>query len=419
MRKIITSLLLAAVLCGALLLTGCGMVQMDQEKDYAQTVATVNGVKILKKDFVALYEQNRAMYSQYGKTLDPDNAEDAKTIETIKTNCMDQLIQNEVVKQAVAAGGFNELTDAEKAEAKAELDAEIDEQVKANLSNIRLQHPDKTDEELMQIGRETIFDKTEYTYDTYLEEIVYAAKAHEKWEADLLKDVTVTDEDVAAQYQTLLDQQKASYEDADAGVSNYEKAMGDGTTVVYNLPGYIRVQNLLISISDEEQEQITSLRNDKKTEKADATLKAALAKIEDKAKEALKKANKKDADFEALMDEYGTDPGMKEGSPYREDGYLVGPNTTSYVAAFKEGAVALKKVGDISDLIATDYGYHIIKKIADVPAGEVALAQVADTVRESTLAQKKQSAETERIGKLVEAANVVQNKRAQKIHQYD
>jgi len=76
------------------------------------------------------------------------------------------------------------------------------------------------------------------------------------------------------------------------------------------------------------------------------------------AESVLEKA-KAGADFDALVKEYGEDPGM-ESTP---EGYTFTKGTM--VAAFEDAAYALE-VGAVSELVETEYGWHIIKRY-DLP----------------------------------------------------
>ncbi len=62
-------------------------------------------------------------------------------------------------------------------------------------------------------------------------------------------------------------------------------------------------------------------------------------------------------DFDSLIEQYNIDPGM-ESNP---DGYFF--TTGVMVPEFEEESFAME-VGDISDPVKTDYGYHIIQKVA-------------------------------------------------------
>lgn len=60
-------------------------------------------------------------------------------------------------------------------------------------------------------------------------------------------------------------------------------------------------------------------------------------------------------DFYALMQEYNEDPGETEA------GYTFGPG--EMVKEFEEAAFALE-IGQISDVVPSSYGYHVIKRLA-------------------------------------------------------
>ncbi len=65
---------------------------------------------------------------------------------------------------------------------------------------------------------------------------------------------------------------------------------------------------------------------------------------------------KEGEDFDALIEEYNQDPGM-ESNP---DGYFFTYGTM--VEEFETEAYSMS-VGDVSDPVATDYGYHILNKL--------------------------------------------------------
>lgn len=82
------------------------------------------------------------------------------------------------------------------------------------------------------------------------------------------------------------------------------------------------------------------------------------AETKKKATEVLNKA-KAGEDFSDLVFDYGEDPGQAEyGYTFANDG--------SMVQAFADASFALK-VDEISNLVETPYGYHIIKRIDRVP----------------------------------------------------
>lgn len=83
---------------------------------------------------------------------------------------------------------------------------------------------------------------------------------------------------------------------------------------------------------------------------------------------ALKKAQnireqlKKGANFEELVKEHSEDKFSKDNG-----GVMEKFGTGVFVPEFENAAYALKKPGDISDVVKTEYGYHIIKLIKKYP----------------------------------------------------
>lgn len=91
----------------------------------------------------------------------------------------------------------------------------------------------------------------------------------------------------------------------------------------------------------------------------EATVKAARTKAE----EVLKKVRANPADFAKLAAEFSQDPGSRE-----RGGDLGFFGRNAMVPAFENAVFALKK-GQISDLVQSDFGFHIIR-LDDIKAGE-------------------------------------------------
>ncbi len=75
-----------------------------------------------------------------------------------------------------------------------------------------------------------------------------------------------------------------------------------------------------------------------------------------KAEEIYKKAISPDADFDALIAEFGEDPGMTT----HPDGYVF--TYDEMVEPFEEGTKSLE-IGSISAPVLTDYGYHVVLRL--------------------------------------------------------
>lgn len=109
----------------------------------------------------------------------------------------------------------------------------------------------------------------------------------------------------------------------------------------YNSANYIRAKHILIGFPEHaDGSEVTA---DEKAE----TLK--------KAEEVLEKVNAGE-DFDKLMKEYSTDPSLAT----QPDGYIFGEG--HMVKPFEEAAYALEN-GEVSGLVESVHGYHIIKKL--------------------------------------------------------
>ena len=80
-------------------------------------------------------------------------------------------------------------------------------------------------------------------------------------------------------------------------------------------------------------------------------------------------------DFEALLAEYNTDPGME--SEANAEGYLVGKGA-SFVEAFLNAALELTEDGQVSPAVESDYGFHIIKRVRAEEARTIPYAEVQE-----------------------------------------
>lgn len=159
-----------------------------------------------------------------------------------------------------------------------------------------------------------------------------------KHKTALLEGVTMTDEEHSAKYAEVLASQKEQFDATPSDYFTFETyaQYGYNAPPVYVPAGFFRVRHILVA------DEITA---NMIKEKIDAG-----------------------EDFEALLAEYGTDPGMQ--SDANAAGYLVGEGA-SFVEPFLNAALALAKDGDVSAPVESDYGWHIIKRVSTEPAHEI------------------------------------------------
>lgn len=95
-------------------------------------------------------------------------------------------------------------------------------------------------------------------------------------------------------------------------------------------------------------------------------------------------------DFEALMEQYGEDPGM-QSEPTKTTGYYISEATKdSWDPAFADAAMALAQVGDVSEPVLGQNGVHIIRYESDVVSGPADYEAVKESLRDTALENLKQ-----------------------------
>jgi peptidyl-prolyl cis-trans isomerase D len=109
---------------------------------------------------------------------------------------------------------------------------------------------------------------------------------------------------------------------------------------------------------------------------------AEVEEIRQKAEDVLKQANKKGANFEDLAKNYSEDPGSKDKGG--DLGWITQGQT---VPEFEKTAFSLDK-GKISDIVKTQYGFHIIKVLDKETAHTKPFEEVKDSIKTPLLLAK-------------------------------
>jgi peptidyl-prolyl cis-trans isomerase C len=151
----------------------------------------------------------------------------------------------------------------------------------------------------------------------------------------------------------------------------------------FEQPEMARASHILVMTKDE---QGNDLPEEKKKEK--------LKQIED----LLKKARAGE-DFAELAKKHSEDPGSKD-----KGGEYVFPRG-QMVPEFEKAAFSLK-TNEVSDVVTTQYGYHIIKLSEKMPAKKVSYEEIAPKIKEALKAQEMQQGLAQYIEKLRKEADV-------------
>jgi peptidyl-prolyl cis-trans isomerase C len=173
---------------------------------------------------------------------------------------------------------------------------------------------------------------------------------------------------------------KIEVTDADA------KKYYDENPTKFEQPEQVRASHILIGTKD----QVTG------SDLSDEQKKAKLKQIQD-----LRKRVMQGEDFAKLAKEFSEDPGSKDiGGEYTF-------GRGRMVPAFEAAAFSLN-TNQVSDVVTTDYGYHIIKLSEKIPAKVITYAEVSDDLKEAlrTQALQKQLEDGKYLASLRKEANV-------------
>ena len=390
MKKLIR---LLAVALAVMMLAGCSLVTVNEEKI---VVATVGDETITKADF---NEGFNALLSQYGYTQDSEAIADQ--LKTLKENYIAQMVEDKVLEKKIKELGLDQVTDEEKAAAEQEIQDWYDEQYAALVENFKT---DDTVEDPEAKAAETIenyLSQYGLTLDQMKENSV-ASISSDKLYDYVTKDVTVTEEEAKIEFANKVAAAKEKY---DADLSAYVSDFENGATIYYTPAGCYYIKHILISLTDEQKQDIKNLRaDDDETVAATADEKREeyLLTIREKAESVLKLVDE-GGDFEALMEEYGEDPGMKNEA--YKNGYLTYAGDTGFVTEFADACAALTEDGMTSGLVGSDFGYHIIRRVSTVPSGEATFEDVKDSLMESMLTDKKSTTYDQQVEAWVKEVN--------------
>lgn len=390
MKKLIR---LLAVALAVMMLAGCSLVTVNEEKI---VVATVGDETITKAEF---NEGFNALLSQYGYTQDSEAIADQ--LKTLKENYIAQMVEDKVLERKIKELGLDQVTDEEKAAAEQEIQDWYDEQYAALVENFKT---DDTVEDPEAKAAETIenyLSQYGLTLDQMKENSV-ASISSDKLYDYVTKDVTVTEEEAKIEFANKVAAAKEKY---DADLSAYVSDFENGATIYYTPKGCYYIKHILISLTDEQKQDIKNLRaDDDETVAATADEKREeyLLTIREKAESVLKLVDE-GGDFDALMEEYGEDPGMKNEA--YKNGYLTYAGDTGFVTEFADACAALTEDGMTSGLVGSDFGYHIIRRVSTVPSGEATFEDVKDSLIESMLTDKKSTTYDQQVEAWVKEVN--------------
>ena len=437
--------LLAVMMAMVLMLSGCALIQKDEAVDNATEIIRMGDQVITKAEIKSLADSTLLNNGYSLKDVDPSLYAQAEEY------VVERMKQDLTLTAKAKELGLDQLTDEELET----VNKEVPDQLDYYKTFTRLMNQSalegKSDEEAEQIISD-LMERNGYT-----EENIIETEKKQLIDNKLLdytcKDVTVTDEEIQAEYDSKVASDKETYAEK---AGSWAAAANNGSTLYYTPAGVRRVKQILTKFKEEDQKVIDEAKakakdvqsdvntaqakiNDaqkvldtkditeelkaeaeadleaakKELEEANAALEAANKAVEDATAKGFENIDEdtdailasldaEGADWNAIMDEKNQDPGMKDN----EKGYAVSADMTSFDAPFVEAAMALAKPGDHSSKVKGQYGYYIIRYDSDETEGPIALEAVKETISSSLLNTKKNEVYSDAVTKWVEEAGI-------------
>ena len=328
-----------------------------------------------------------AYYTQYGYTVDEYDQEFQANVaqETVQMK-----LSQAIVRRYAEQNGY--VLTAEKEE-------ELTAQVQTALDNLReyyesyLSYYGYTGDELTQAVEEELansgYTEEALTESAYLKDVLDFI--YEKATAD----ISVTEEEVKEAFDAKVASQKESYADIDSFINDYVS----DSEILYT-PENVRLMECIYIAKVDGEATDDEATGDEAT--ADEAVNIDELSGYAKAK-AVIAAIRGGEDFEEAMKAYNEDSSTEE---QMLRGYPVAAESQLYGEEFSAGAMALENVGDVSDIITTDYGYFILRYAKDLTAGEADFESRKDAETEETLSNKKNDAYTAFINQILDEADM-------------
>ncbi|MDD4797407.1 MAG: peptidylprolyl isomerase [Eubacteriales bacterium] len=381
MKKIILSVISIALAAG-MLLSGCGLQNGTLKNTSAPdpVVITVGQRTVPLSVFTNMYAYYASSYGVTGTDAD------AELVQYIKQVVTEMIIEENVVLQMAADQGVT-LSDEELAQAQEDYDALMADWHAYFEQQVSAEDDAPTGDALSKAVDEQLAAymlESGYT-EQYLRDTMQESLLLDKMYETLISDTAVTDAELQAYYDSTLADQQAAFA---ADPSAFEDVF-DAADTCYRVNAR-KVRHILVPLSAEQQADIRALRygdddTAADTAAADAKLLEYLQTIETDAQAVRERVTTGGEDFGTVMSEVSSDTG---GS----NGYVVAQNSTTFVTSFTEGAWALQGVGEVSPLVASDYGYHIITLDEEIAEGAIPLADISEALKETLLENKRSEA---------------------------
>lgn len=426
MMKRLMALLMALLLCGA-----CALAETEAVQSPDDVMATVNGEAITRAEFEQYYTVLCNQYADLGYEVTlPENDV------ILRDWALDNAMQFTLMDQKIAEIGMA-LTEEEKADAAQQGRDDWQSIIDDGLSYYGVTESTGEDERavvFIQVLAE--LERAGLTEQRFIDEAVKTA-LYVKFEDSIVADVAISDEEVTAYYNELVEADEVAYKD---NVEAYE-AMQDMNRryLIYGMPdyyvdlyyrpdGYRRVTHILLEVDETllatyndllavyEEQQLTLEEGGEVTAELiteaqveEARL-AIIANVQPKIDEINQKLDE-GAAFADLIPLYTIDA-MNTPETIAQ-GYEVHMDSTTFVTEFRDAAFTVDNPGDVTAPVVSQFGVHILQYVEDIPGGPVELtADLMELLRLELLPAAQNAKYNEVFTQWLDASEIVYSEEA-------
>ena len=307
------------------------------------------------------------------------------------------------------AEGMDVITDEDKAKIAAQAQQVYDDQLEYYTAFVA--EPGMSADEIKAAAEKYMRDEEDITLQSITDEITADWPA-EKYYQMIVKDVTVTEDEIKAFYDEQLAEQRENYSQYP---EEFEFAHTDGLVILYRPEGYRAVRDILIPFENDEDEikateledqisQLDPIGDAQRIQELEAELNPLYAPLEATAQQITDRLQAGE-DFLKLADEFGKDE-MMETEPVRSEGYYISENSFLYSTEFIQGSMILDRPGQVSSPLRSASGLHLVQYLSDVTPGDVPLEEVHDAIEAQALQVRQRAYYDEQTAAMLEEANV-------------
>lgn len=364
-KKSLFALLLAAVM----VLSGCSLVMKDEAVDNLLTIIDVNGTLVNKQVFNNTYEYNLYVEQYYASMLASFGGDGTVDADAVLQDTIDSIISSLVTNQKSKELGVDQLSEADEAQIQADGQTAYDEELEY-IREMYFASSELSEEEISA----AVLEQAAAT-GVSLELMVENARStliSERLRATVTDAVTITDEDIQAELDSLISEQKASYE---SSLASYATAVNNGSAIYYTPAGYRTIK--MIEITKPVAEE------------------GAEAPAENTAK----------AEIDALAARVAAGEAFDTLSATVTEN-IVCEGATHLDTAVVEAAMTLAAAGDVSPVVETETSYVLIQYVDDVAEKTATLDEMRDALYNSVLTAAQDEAYNAAVATWIEEADV-------------